>query len=318
MKTNKKFFIEIGVIVALALVGLLLGFLDAKSFGLSYADEGVQTVYVKSEDDLRSMGKSFYNNIVYLENDIAVSELSVLADKEHPFVGVFDGQGHTVTLTGDAAVRSLFGYIGEGGAVRNLRIVVEESVLASRAMGAVLALENAGTVKDCRVSVNTCRIEARGNFGGVVGINNGVLENVAAEVNFVGALSADDADSSYAMHLGALAAYNRGSILCAVVSVTYRDIKEADGDITSDPNSYVKNRGVGAAVGNNLNDGTLTKVCALIESGTNLYDVHTDSLVFTSTVRNEIYSIDNLFENLCFNEEIWELLGGELVFLQGV
>ena len=112
MKTNK--WIHIAITVGLALVGLVLGLVDALSYGVGYRDESVQTVFLESEEDIRAMGDSFYNNICYLENDITVSDLSVLADSRHPFVGVFDGQGHTITLTGDAAVKSLLAISEKG------------------------------------------------------------------------------------------------------------------------------------------------------------------------------------------------------------
>lgn len=315
MKTNK--WIHIAITVGLALVGLVLGLVDALSYGVGYRDESVQTVFLESEEDIRAMGDSFYNNICYLENDITVSDLSVLADSRHPFVGVFDGQGHTITLTGDAAVKSLFGYIGEGGIVKNLRIHVEEASLTTRETGAALALENAGRIENCRVTVKSLSVELRGHYAAVAGLNSGEIEHVFAEVGFVGNLPAEEKESSTKLVLAAVAAYNKGSIASAVTSVTYRNIDEANGAVTSNPASGVVNRGVGAAVGNNLEGGSVTGCYALIEEGANLYDIHTDRRVVGSSDASVVYAIPLLFEELGFDENLWVLRNKEPVFIQG-
>ena len=317
MERKTVFWIKTAVYTVLALVGLTVGILHALSLGVGYHDEFVDTVHIESEEDLRAMGGSFYNNICHLEADITVSSLSALASKAHPFIGSFDGHGHTVTLKGAAATASFFGYIGEGGSVRNLHIVVEESHLSSRGIAAALAIENAGSIENCRITVKSCYVEARGSYA-AVGINRGSMSFVAAEISFIGAMPADEQISSAALTLASHAAYNYGSIRSALSSVSYTDIAEADGDKVADPSSGTVNRGVGAAVGNNGAGGTLTDCSAYIGEGTHLTDVHASAYVIASTDRRTVYSIDNIFYTLGYREDIWELRGEELVFLQGV
>lgn len=319
MQTKSK-YLKLGAVIALSLAALLLGLFHALSFGIGYDDESVHTVFVESEEDLREMGGSFHNNICYLANDITVSELSVLASERHPFVGTFDGQGHTVTLTGDAALKSFFGYIGEGGTVRNLRIVVENATLATRATRSVcasLALKNEGLIENCRVTVKELSVELRGHYGATVGINRGTVRYCFAEANFVGNMPAEERQSSGKLLLSAGVAYNYGTVDTLVASVTYRGIDEANGDLATDAQNPAQNRGVGAAVANNFEGGRVENTYALIETGTYLHDVHVNPLTQSSTDPDSIYSITLLFETLNFDENVWILRNREPVFIQG-
>lgn len=317
---KKRNFILLGLAVALSVVGLLLGVFEALGFGIGFGDESVKTVFIESEEDIRAMGSSFHNNICYLKNDITVSDLSALADERHPFVGTFDGQGHTVTLTGDAALKSFFGYIGEGGTVRNLRISVESASLttrATRSVCATLALKNEGLIENCRVTVGELSVELRGHYGALVGINYGTVRHSFAEATFVGNMPAEERQSSGKLMLAAGVAYNYGTVDSLVASVAYRNIDEANGDLATDKTSGVQNRGVGAAVANNCVGGTVKDTYALIEVGTYLYDVHVDPVTHSSTSADSIYSITLLFETLSFDENIWILRNREPVFIQG-
>ena len=310
-------WIKFGIFAAISLAAFIIGIVGAATFGVGYSDESVHTVFVESEDDLRAMGDSFYNNICYLENDITVSELSVLADERHPFVGVFDGQGHTVTLTGSAAVKSLFGYIGEGGVVRNLHIVVEEATLANRATSATLALVNEGLIQNCRVTVKRMAVELRGHYGAVVGVNEGTVEHTFAEVSFVGTMSATERESSSKLVLAAGVAFNKGTVDTVIATVRYTDIDEADGNLVANTQSGIVNRGVGAVVGNN-NDGTVKNAYALTDAGVHLYDAHIAHVTVASTNIDEVYSVVLLFDTLNFDDQIWVLRNREPLFIQGV
>ena len=319
MQTKSK-YIKLGIVLALALGALLLGIFHALSFGVSYTDESVHTVFIETEEDIRAMGGSFHNNICYLANDITVSELSALASERHPFVGVFDGQGHTVTLTGEAALKSFFGYIGEGGVVRTLRIVVESAALTTRATRSVcasLALKNEGLVENCRVTVKELSVELRGHYGAMVGINYGTVRYSFAEANFVGNMPAEERASSGKLLLSAGVAYNYGTVDTLVASVTYRNIDEANGNLATDASNPVQNRGVGAAVANNYEGGCVENTYVLIETGTYLHDVHVDPTVQASTDPDSIYSIALLFDTLNFDENVWILRNREPVFIQG-
>ena len=121
------------------LAGIALGFLHAKSLGVNLFEEQVHTVTVTSEDDIIAMGDSFHNNVCTLEADIVINDVSSLASSELPFVGVFDGQGHTITFAGDVS-KSLFGYIGKGGVVKNLNIEVASCDFVAR-VGTMLLLK---------------------------------------------------------------------------------------------------------------------------------------------------------------------------------
>lgn len=91
---------------------------------------------------------------------------------EGKFLGNFDGGGKTITnMRVDAQYAGLFGYIGTGGAVKNISIGTGSSITASVSVGGVAAY-NYGTVQNCG---NAGTIEKtgfnNGRVGGVVGIN---------------------------------------------------------------------------------------------------------------------------------------------------
>ncbi|MCQ2202861.1 MAG: leucine-rich repeat domain-containing protein [Bacteroidales bacterium] len=85
-----------------------------------------------------------------------------LGTAEHPFKGIFDGQGHSIIFGGDAANsdNTLFGHIDEGAEIKNLN-VENMNVMAGDDNKVVdgeytyypiLAKENRGTIKKCVVS----------------------------------------------------------------------------------------------------------------------------------------------------------------------
>ena len=147
--------------------------------------------------------KTFADKTVKLEQDIDLSELCYAVDKDtaiswtpigdasHPFKGMFDGGGHTVSglyisLTGEwtsstnKLYQGLFGRV-QSGTVQNLIVCGSVSVVNAknkntRYIGGVVG-DNAGTVQNCgfygavTARKNTTRDDTYSN-GGVVGNGN--------------------------------------------------------------------------------------------------------------------------------------------------
>ncbi|MCL2066738.1 MAG: InlB B-repeat-containing protein [Treponema sp.] len=90
-----------------------------------------------------------------------------------PFTGSFDGQGAAITnmtvdSTGD--YQGMFGFVGNGGIVRNLNLQ-GGSVTGGNYVGGVVGANNGGMVQNCYF---TGSITGTGNsIGGVVGYTNG-------------------------------------------------------------------------------------------------------------------------------------------------
>lgn len=101
-----------------------------------------------------------------LTSDITISgSWTPIGTESAPFNGTLDGNGHTITITSTAAT-ALFGHIGEGGVVDHLAvnasIIVGDSPtdavtrdnrdFTHSYLAAGIALENAGTIRQCSVS----------------------------------------------------------------------------------------------------------------------------------------------------------------------
>ena len=119
------------------------------------------------------------------------------------FTGTFDGNGHTVTISGMGTVppRSsyyyvgLFGYLSSGATVQNLKIAGSLSFTANYGcyIGGIAGMNDGGTIKNCVVAAD---IVLSGNSsidfyaGGIAGThNNGtsLLSNcVALNASFAG------------------------------------------------------------------------------------------------------------------------------------
>jgi len=104
------------------------------------------------------------------------------------FTGNYNGDGFVIrnlSITANLNYRGLFGYIGTGGVVKNVRM---ENVTISGAdyAGGVVAFNNNGTIDNCYLSRVTIQSSGQ-NIGGVAGYNNGtVKQSYVIEANIAG------------------------------------------------------------------------------------------------------------------------------------
>ena len=88
------------------------------------------------------------------------------------YTGTFDGDGHSVSglyiYTPNGANVGLFGYVGQSGSVKNLR--VDGNVSGSEYVGGVVGRVFVGSITNC---VNHAKVHSSGTAGGVVGENEG-------------------------------------------------------------------------------------------------------------------------------------------------
>ena len=110
-----------------------------------------------------------------------------IGNDTNQFKGTFDGGGHKITGLYINAPSSnnqgLFGYVGEGGTVKNLG--VSGNVEGRDYVGSVVGY-NQGTVENC---YNTGDIKGGNNVGGVVGENSGTVQNCYNTGNVKGSQS---------------------------------------------------------------------------------------------------------------------------------
>lgn len=129
-------------------------------------------------------------------------------DDNHPFTGIFDGNGYAITglsLSGEA----LFSYIGAGGILRNLTLInarVEDGVSDSSHSPAVLVGRNAGTIENC--FLRDCTVVSKFNActGGLVGTNLGIITRCGVDGGSV------SYQNSYGTKIGGFVGRNLGNI----------------------------------------------------------------------------------------------------------
>jgi len=122
-------------------------------------------------------------------------------DTARPFSGTFDGNGKTISglkASGYKANRGLFGYVGEGGIVKNV-VLININIEGSENTGGLVGINN-GKVQGCTVTGN---VDGGANGGGLVGFNrdSGIVQNCS----FSGNASGSDA--------GGLVGVNRGGTI---------------------------------------------------------------------------------------------------------
>ena len=165
--------------------------------GLEFADNG-STYIVSSLAALQAWAKAVQSNMSL--NCKLAADITLPAVEEEggsnwttveAFFGTFDGQNHTIT--GLTAVEGLFGAIGSGGKVQNLKLA-DVKIAPTRPAGAIARnnLSN-GTIADCAVegSVNGYYTS---HLGGIVGENSGTITGcsmegtVTNETNYTGGI----------------------------------------------------------------------------------------------------------------------------------
>lgn len=192
-----------------------------------------------------------------------------IGTSDHPFSGIFDGNGHTVTglyIHVEQGSQALFGRIDKSGTVKN--ISVEGSVTSVNGIlihdyTAGVAAINYGTVENCHSDVS---VSGRSYAGGVVGSNRGTIRNCSNRGAVTGANY-----TNYNYYVGGIVGenldgsvencYNTGSVsgtkaVGGVVGRNYSNGKVKNcfntGAITGTKNCV----GVGGIVGDNENGGT--------------------------------------------------------------
>ena len=107
-------------------------------------------------------------------------------DYDNPYTGTFDGGGHTLTeLTVDqsgANYIGLFGAIGEGGTVKNLKLT-SVTIKGYNWVGAV-AGSNSGIIENCSAAGEITG--SSGEVGGIAGVNGGIITNCSAASSVTG------------------------------------------------------------------------------------------------------------------------------------
>ena len=166
------------------------------------------------------------NTCAELQQDVEyVDEVwTPIGTSDHPYTGIFNGNGHTIRVWLDGWGRALFGYVGAGAKLTDIAVTKRQSENYSLNASAPLALINDGTITHCWYRG---AITAKGTLGGLVYTNNGTIE---ACYVYAGQL---DGGSRIEMYnggwAGGIAYENTGTI---VNSYFYGDIVQAQSNGT--------------------------------------------------------------------------------------
>lgn len=281
---------------------------------------------VKTSGDLFDLakevngGNSFSGQIFFLVNDIDLEGVNwtpigkktwssaeppnlPYVEKAYPFQGTLNGNGHSISglkveslaVYDVGGYWGLFGYVGEEGVVKNLR--VEGAVSAKSRHVAGIAGENSGLIKNCLFSGDV-KSETRSGFyiGGIVGRNLGTIDNCNSQGNLF----------SQTAPAGGVAGISRGNgiILRSTSSSTISSITEGygiggivgtiDGDsVMSDCFFYGKiegNRSSTGRIAGTLGDNAKVANCVFFKEQENDLAIGSSH----STVPPNYYEIDDI------------------------
>ena len=299
---------RIGILLVplLCIVFLIAGFGIAGMNEYQFREERVDVVLVTCEQDLLNLGDGIYNDRIKLANNIEISSAVNLNSEKHPFIGVFDGNGYTSTYKGSME-QSFLGYIGEGGRVCNLNMVVD-SFAPDGELGGVIAVESDGVVMDCTVSVGSYQTNNEGSFGSVVAVNNGIIEHTIATVSF----SNQDPNGMYT--IGGIAAHNYSIIRYCVTSVAFDGYPEVDNQYALEHS--LQNTSIGAIYGAMGIKGTVQQSCTIIDQNTVVWD-RKDNQVTIYHDRLDVFNAEIMFKTLLFNEKAWRFQGDQFRLIAG-
>ena len=204
-------------------------------------------------------GNTYEGNTVALMNDITVANwttgIGVKADQNDnnkPFLGTFDGQGYTITLTGSA---SLFTVIGKadnpGGIVQNLGVNATITANANNTGGIVGY--SLGTVRNCYTEG---AITNESYYtGGIIGDNGGTIQNCYSTAlctgnNYTGGIVGKNSGTIQQCYAtGAITGESAGGIAGTFGgSITLKNSIALNTNITG--NSTIRRVGAGGLSGN--------------------------------------------------------------------
>lgn len=305
-KTKNIIVTTISVLLCLALG--TCGYLYGAQFN-SYTAEKIDNITITNGEALIGIKENLYNDNITLAGDIYISDSSFsFGSKNNPFVGSFNGNGHTVFCNFDKVdASSLFGYIGKDGIIKNTNFVFGKISVSSEYYGAI-AMTNYGTIKDCSVDFEKIAITKEvGYYSSLVAINYGTISHVIIDSTFC-----TDINDTNAV-IGPICAYNYGSIQNVLSLPKFIGFDCTNKlDILSNKTT---NHRISAVCSFYNDSGVLDNTISFVDVDVYTSDNNKDGLTFANSV-NEIFNEQTIFYNLDFHNDIWELANGKLELIK--
>ena len=296
------------VLCALALIaGALYGYFSGDSFRMDFSEQ----VTISSADEIAAHGESLFNDDCVLTDNIVIDDAALrIGSPDRPFEGVFDGRGYTITCDFDSAPDgwSLFGSIGEGGVVRNLKVVFKDVEVKGSAFGGI-ALINYGTVQNCHIVYELSASDPSGMYSPCVAINRGDIKGVLASGTFAASTTMSN-ESGIAF--GGVCAYNYGTLDGGIAVPEFAGLKCTDE--YSILIGATVNPGVAAVCAYSSGGGSVKCTAALMDRG--VYTSDRSSLDLFTDERSQVFNED-VFNALNFDNRFWELVESGLELVGG-
>lgn len=142
------------------------------------ADEFAKLIKDCRENDYETFAVVLADDIEH----VTINSTCFGVSREHPFRGVFDGNGyalHIASLNANSRSNGIFGYIAETGIVRNLKILSDEQSNS-------LANNTISIINNNKISLSTIKNgDGDVKIGVLAGVNNGTIENTLLSANII-------------------------------------------------------------------------------------------------------------------------------------
>lgn len=294
--------------VILCLILSVCGYIYSTQFN-GYFAEKIDNLVVTDGESLIDAQNNLYNDNITLAEDIRISDGSFsFGNPNNPFVGSFDGNGHTVYVDYDGVTEcSLFNYIGSAGIVKNTNFVFSDCTVSASTYGAI-ALISYGTIQDCTVSFERMKIaQSTGYYSSLVAINHGTISHVVVDGTFNA--STNDAN----VVIGPVCAYNYGNVQNVISQPAFSGF-----NCTNRLNvleNKTKNNSISAVCSFLLGSGSCTNAFAVINTDVYTSDNNKDGLTFARSL-DEIFKDETIFSDLDFDNRVWQLTNGKLELIE--
>lgn len=174
-------------------------------------------VYIGSEDEFVifaksvSAGMDYEGQTVYLTDNLDMSgkEYSAAGSISNPFMGTFDGGGHSInnlTYEYEYSYGGLFGFVGKNGIVKDINLHNADMRFGAAYSGGITAI-NEGRISGCSINgklLFDCETSA---IGGIAGENRGIIEKTSVN----GTVTFENQKSS-SYYVGGITGKNTGTM----------------------------------------------------------------------------------------------------------
>ena len=170
--------------------------------------------------EVNELGNDFENTYFEVTKDISYNiadtvdgcNYTAIGRRSDPFNGKFNGKGHTISgiriNKPHGGNQGLFGALGEGAVVENVKLADAE-ITARDYAGGIVGYNDRGTVSGCTVE-NSVKISGNGYIGGIAGSN--FMGTVSGCISSVTLVSEGENSGYYSGFFGGIVGWGSGTV----------------------------------------------------------------------------------------------------------